>query len=104
MLELAIMLTNSTSLKSPPDLPLPKTNTKVGDQDAYATSDLVVAHPTKPGLWKIIGRADEQIILSNGEKVRPPGFVNRSTPLISDTDEPCPARSVPQQYSTHGLT
>ncbi|TFK94521.1 acetyl-CoA synthetase-like protein [Polyporus arcularius HHB13444] len=56
---------------SPKDLPLPKPNTKVGDRDAYATSDLVVPHPTKPGLWKIVGRADEQIILSNGEKTNP---------------------------------
>ncbi|TBU23410.1 acetyl-CoA synthetase-like protein [Dichomitus squalens] len=56
---------------SPPDLPLPVTNTKVGDQDAYATSDLAVPHPTQPGLWKIVGRADEQIILSNGEKTNP---------------------------------
>ena len=89
-----MMLTDPMSLKSPPDIPLPKTNTKVGDQDAYATSDLVVAHPTKPGLWKIIGRADEQIILSNGEKVRPPGFVIHFARLISDTDKPCSARSV----------
>ena len=29
-------------------------------------------HPTKPDLWKIVGRMDEQIILSNGEKVRHP--------------------------------
>ncbi|PIL34373.1 hypothetical protein GSI_03148 [Ganoderma sinense ZZ0214-1] len=56
---------------SPPELPLPVTNTKVGDQDAYATSDLVAPHPTQPGLWKIVGRADEQIILSNGEKTNP---------------------------------
>ncbi|KAI0755845.1 acetyl-CoA synthetase-like protein [Fomes fomentarius] len=53
------------------DAPLPKTNTKIGDRDAYATTDLVVPHPTKPGLWKIIGRADEQIVLSNGEKTNP---------------------------------
>ena len=47
------------------------TNTKVGDQDAYATSDIVVPHPTHPGLWKIAGRADELIVLSNGEKTDP---------------------------------
>ena len=45
-------------------------NTKEGEFDAFATNDLVAPHPTVPGLWKIIGRADEQIILSNGEKVR----------------------------------
>ena len=44
------------------------TNTKIGDQDAYTTSDIVVPHPTRPDLWKIVGRADEMIISSNGEK------------------------------------
>ncbi|KAI0672433.1 acetyl-CoA synthetase-like protein [Trametes maxima] len=56
---------------SNPTLPLPMTNTKVDGQDAYATSDLVEPHPTKPNLWRIFGRADEQIMLSNGEKTNP---------------------------------
>ena len=55
--------------QSQPSCPLPKTNTKEGEFDAYATGDLVVPHPTVPGLWKIVGRLDEQIVLSNGEKV-----------------------------------
>ena len=42
---------------------------KYEGQDAYATGDLVVPHDTVPGLWTIFGRTDEQIILSNGEKV-----------------------------------
>lgn len=29
----------------------------------------MVPHPTKSGLWKIVGRADDQITLSTGEKV-----------------------------------
>lgn len=41
----------------------------VGHRDAYTTSDLVLPHPTKAGLWRLVGRTDEQIILSNGEKV-----------------------------------
>lgn len=48
---------------------LPKPNAKEAGVDAYVTSDLVVPHPTKSGLWKIVGRLDEQIVLSNGEKV-----------------------------------
>lgn len=56
--------------QAPPGKPLPRMNTKEGDQDAYATSDIVVPHPTQPGRWKIVARADEQIVLSNGEKVR----------------------------------
>ena len=56
--------------QSPPELPQLKLNTKEGEFDAYASSDLVIPHKTVPGLWKIVGRLDEQIILSNGEKVR----------------------------------
>ncbi|KAJ6458386.1 hypothetical protein C8R47DRAFT_1203181 [Mycena vitilis] len=44
-------------------------NTRVRGIDAYATSDLMVPHPTKPGYWKIYGRADDQIMHSTGEKV-----------------------------------
>ncbi|KAI0643270.1 acetyl-CoA synthetase-like protein [Trametes meyenii] len=56
---------------SPPENPLPAANTKIDGQDAYSTSDLVEPHPTKPNLWRIVGRADEQIMLSNGEKTNP---------------------------------
>lgn len=38
-------------------------------EDAYATHDLLVRHPTKDGYWKVLGRADDQITLSNGLKV-----------------------------------
>ena len=57
------------AVQSPPEMPLAAVNTKLDGQDAYATSDLVEPHPTKPNYWRIFGRADEQIILSNGEKV-----------------------------------
>ncbi|KAI0700690.1 acetyl-CoA synthetase-like protein [Cerioporus squamosus] len=53
---------------SPGDCPLNVVNMKIGEQDAYATNDLVVPHPTVPGLWKLYGRKDDQIVLSNGEK------------------------------------
>jgi hypothetical protein len=68
-------------------------NTQIDGQDAYATSDLLVPHPTKSGLWKIYGRKDDQIMLSSGEKTNPGplGMVNRSgskitkSVLISDS-------------------
>ena len=44
-------------------------NTKEDGIDAYATSDLFEPHPTKSGLWRIIGRADDQIMHNTGEKV-----------------------------------
>ncbi|KAH8110847.1 acetyl-CoA synthetase-like protein [Phellopilus nigrolimitatus] len=46
-------------------------NTKVNGRDAYATSDLVAPHPTKPGYWKVVGRTDDQIMHSTGEKTNP---------------------------------
>ncbi|KAM5540045.1 hypothetical protein V8D89_006185 [Ganoderma adspersum] len=58
-------------LSSPED-PHPVLNTKIGGGvDAYATNDLVVPHPTRKGLWKLYGRRDDQIVLSNGEKTNP---------------------------------
>ncbi|KZT70000.1 acetyl-CoA synthetase-like protein [Daedalea quercina L-15889] len=37
----------------------------------YSTSDLWIKHPTKPGLWKIVGRNDDVIVLGSGEKTVP---------------------------------
>ena len=45
-------------------------NTTVDGVGAYDTNDIVSPHPTQEGLWKVIGRADEQIMHSTGEKVR----------------------------------
>ncbi|KAH8100027.1 acetyl-CoA synthetase-like protein [Cristinia sonorae] len=46
-------------------------NTSVKGEPAFATNDLFVRHPTKPGLWKVYGRADDQIMHSTGEKTNP---------------------------------
>lgn len=48
---------------------LPIINSTYNGHDAYSTSDLLQKHPTKPGLWRIYGRADDQITLINGLKV-----------------------------------
>ncbi|KAJ8094466.1 hypothetical protein PM082_010900 [Marasmius tenuissimus] len=45
-------------------------NTQVDGTPAYATSDLFAPHPTKPGYWRIHGRADDQIVHNTGEKAR----------------------------------
>ena len=47
-----------------------KINSEYEGRVAYSTNDLFVPHPEKPGLWKIHGRLDDQIMLSTGEKVR----------------------------------
>ncbi|PCH42369.1 acetyl-CoA synthetase-like protein [Wolfiporia cocos MD-104 SS10] len=47
------------------------TNTTVDGVGAYATSDLLAPHPTIPGYWRTVGRADDQIMHSTGEKTNP---------------------------------
>ena len=37
----------------------------------FQTKDLYSKHPTKSGLWRYTGRADDIIILTNGEKLNP---------------------------------
>ncbi|KAH9935954.1 acetyl-CoA synthetase-like protein [Epithele typhae] len=54
-----------------PASPLAKVNTEVDGEPAYATSDLWEEHPSDPRLAKILGRVDDQIILSTGEKTNP---------------------------------
>ncbi|KAJ7153064.1 putative aminoadipate reductase [Mycena crocata] len=41
------------------------------DVRGYATSDLWVNHPTKPHLWKMVGRIDDVIVHTSGEKTVP---------------------------------
>ncbi|KAK2461112.1 hypothetical protein APHAL10511_006891 [Amanita phalloides] len=53
------------------------------DVKGYATSDVFVKHPTKD-LWRIVGRADDVIILASGEKTVPAPMesVIASSPLV----------------------
>ncbi|KAJ6471946.1 hypothetical protein C8R45DRAFT_1013633 [Mycena sanguinolenta] len=46
-------------------------NSEVRGIKSYATSDLLIPHPTKPGYWRIFGRADDQIMHNTGEKTNP---------------------------------
>jgi len=39
--------------------------------NSYHTSDLFLPHPTIPNAWKFVGRLDDRITLTNGEKVLP---------------------------------
>lgn len=65
---------NDVYKQKKPTQDLPIVNSTWNGLDAYSTNDLLKKHPTKPGVWKIYGRADDQITLANGLKV--------STPLI----------------------
>ncbi|KAF7370103.1 Acetyl-CoA synthetase-like protein [Mycena sanguinolenta] len=41
------------------------------DVKGYSTRDLFERHPTKPDLYRIVGRVDDVIIMANGEKTVP---------------------------------
>ncbi|KAB8223675.1 hypothetical protein BDV33DRAFT_166905 [Aspergillus novoparasiticus] len=41
------------------------------DLDEYHTKDVYTRHPTKSNLWKLRGRLDDVVSLSNGEKFNP---------------------------------
>ncbi|KAF4571529.1 putative PKS/NRPS-like protein biosynthetic cluster [Pleurotus pulmonarius] len=47
------------------------TNTRVNNKIAYDTNDLLQRHPVNSRLYRIYGRADDQIMHSTGEKTSP---------------------------------
>ena len=56
------------------------------EDGSWATRDMFTPHPTRPGLWKYIGRKDDWIILLNGEKINPIPFehIIRQNPYVSE--------------------
>jgi hypothetical protein len=40
----------------------------------WRTKDLFEQHPTKPNLWRYVGRLDDLLVFSNGEKTNPEAF------------------------------
>ncbi|KAJ3842699.1 putative aminoadipate reductase [Lentinula raphanica] len=61
-------------------------NIEIDGTPGYATSDVFAPHPTKPGLWKIVGRVDDVIIHSSGEKTvpHPMEFIIMRSPLVQE--------------------
>ncbi|ETW81166.1 tridomain enzyme adenylation-thiolation-dehydrogenase [Heterobasidion irregulare TC 32-1] len=49
---------------------LAETNTIIFGRRGFATGDLFEKHPRKEGLWRLCGRADDQIMHSTGEKAK----------------------------------
>lgn len=44
-------------------------NKEVDGVPAFDTNDLMKRHPKNPEIYRVVGRADDQIMLSTGEKV-----------------------------------
>ena len=54
------------------------------DKNEISTSDLFSKHPSKPNLWLYMGRSDDLIVFSNGEKYNPTAMEStlRSHPAV----------------------
>jgi hypothetical protein len=68
-------------------LPKHRLNGPANREDgSYATKDLFQKHPTDPTKWKYVGRLDDTIVLSNGEKMNPTAMENqvRLNPYVSE--------------------
>ncbi|KIY44831.1 acetyl-CoA synthetase-like protein [Fistulina hepatica ATCC 64428] len=70
-----------------PEYDVSITNTVYEGREAFATKDILEPHPTKPGLWRIVGRLDDQLVLSTGEKTNPTPLegILRAHPLVKDS-------------------
>ncbi|KZP33068.1 acetyl-CoA synthetase-like protein [Athelia psychrophila] len=57
------------------------------DVKGYATNDCWVPHPTRPNLWRIVGRLDDVLVLATGEKMVPAPTEDliMSSPLVTGT-------------------
>lgn len=55
-------------LISHPGHPIDTPNCEIDGQPALATKDVVIRHPTEPNMLRIVGRLDDQLVLSTGEK------------------------------------
>lgn len=55
-------------------------NAVIDGRPAYATSDLLQVHPTKPHLFRVFGRVDDQLMLSTGEKTNPAPLGKNDSP------------------------
>jgi hypothetical protein len=54
--------------------------------NSFHTKDLFIGHPTIPNAWKFVGRLDDRVTLTNGEKVLPLPIEGRiqQDPLVKE--------------------
>jgi acyl-CoA synthetase (AMP-forming)/AMP-acid ligase II len=79
--------------------------------NSYHTKDLFIGHPTIPNAWKFVGRLDDRITLTNGEKVLPLPIEGRiqQDPLVKEAvvfgvDRPLPGLLLFRAASAAGLS
>ena len=79
--------------------------------NSWHTSDLFIAHATIPNAWKFVGRADDRVTLTNGEKVLPLPIEGRiqQDPLVKEcvvfgVDRPVPGLLLFRAEAARGLS
>lgn len=79
--------------------------------NSYHTKDLFIAHPTIPNAWKFVGRLDDRVTLTNGEKVLPLPIEGRiqQDPLVKEAvvfgvDRPVPGLLLFRAANAAGLS
>jgi long-subunit acyl-CoA synthetase (AMP-forming) len=79
--------------------------------NSWHTKDLFIAHPTIPNAWKFVGRADDRVTLTNGEKVLPLPIEGRiqQDPLVKEAvvfgvDRPVPGLLLFRAKTAEGLS
>ena len=79
--------------------------------NSWHTNDLFVAHPTIPNAWKFVGRLDDRVTLTNGEKVLPLPIEGRiqQDPLVKEAvvfgvDRPAPGLLLFRAKAAEGLS
>ena len=79
--------------------------------NSFHTKDLFIAHPTIPNAWKFVGRLDDRVTLTNGEKVLPlpiegriqqDAFVKEA--VVFGVDRPVPGLLLFRAKSAEGLS
>ena len=79
--------------------------------NSWHTSDLFIAHPSIPNAWKFVGRMDDRVTLTNGEKVLPLPIEGRirQDPLVREAvvfgvDKPVPGLLLFRAKAAEGLS
>ena len=79
--------------------------------NSWHTNDLFIGHPIIPNAWKFVGRLDDRVALTNGEKVLPLPIEGRiqQDPLVKEVvvfgvDRPVPGLLLFRAKAAEGLT
>jgi hypothetical protein len=79
--------------------------------NSFHTKDLFIAHPTIPNAWKFVGRLDDRVTLTNGEKVLPLPIEGRiqQDPIVREAvvfgiDRPVPGLLLFRAVAARGIS